>query len=320
MIDDRRVLELRGPKAVLDPHRAYAAAWEEERDEQGALAPTAVVFLTNRECPFHCVMCDLWVNTLDTPVPRGAIARQIRDALATLPPARHIKLYNAGSFFDPQAIPVQDYDEIAAGVAGFDRVIVESHPAFLRGAYGEACKRFRDLVGGRLEVAVGLETVHQDALAALNKRMTLDDFANAAAFLARHAIPLRVFVLLDPPFVPHHDAAEWALSSVRTARSVGASVCAVIPVRGGNGALDALPVEQRPRLGLRDLEWVMQESLSDAGGPAGPPPRARMRVFADLWDIERLFDCACSRDRAARLARMNREQTVPPPVTCACVG
>ena len=306
------MLDLRGPKAVLDPHRAYAAEWEEERDEAGALAPTAVVFLTNRECPFRCVMCDLWVNTLDASVPRGAIAGQIQAALSALPPARQIKLYNAGSFFDPQAIPVDDYEQIASAVAGFDRVIVESHPAFLRGPYGDACRRFRDLVGGHLEVAVGLETAHRDALAALNKRMTLDDFAGAAAFLAQHAIPLRVFVLLDPPFVPHHDAAEWALSSVRTARGVGASACVIIPTRGGNGAIDALPVEQRPRLGLRELEWVVQEGLADAQG--------RMRVFADLWNVDKLFDCRCSRDRAGRLAWMNREQAVPPPVVCACAG
>ncbi len=318
---DRWVLDLRGPKAALDPQRAYAAVWEEERDDTGALAPTAVVFLTNRECPFRCVMCDLWVNTLDAPVPSGAIARQIRDALATLPPARQIKLYNAGSFFDPQAIPADDYEEIAAAVAGFDRVIVESHPAFLRGRYGEACLRFRDLVQGRLEVAVGLETVHRDALAALNKRMTVEDFAEAAAFLSRHSIAVRVFVLLDPPFVPHHEAADWALSSVRTAASVGAAVCVVIPTRGGNGAIDALPAESRPRLGLRDLEWVVQESLS--GAPEGAPLRTSrpfMRVFADLWDVERLFDCGCSHARAARLAEMNREQRVPPPVGCACAG
>jgi len=148
--------------------------------------------------------------------------------------------------------------------------------------------------------------------------MTLDDFADAAAFLARHAVALRVFVLLDPPFVPHHDAAEWALSSVRTARSVGASVCAVIPTRGGNGAIDALAVEQRPRLGLRDLEWVIQEAL--AGEPEGSPLRTKMRVFSDLWDVERLFDCQCSALRAARLAHMNREQRVPDPVACACNG
>jgi archaeosine synthase beta-subunit len=314
---DRLVLDLRGPKAPLDPHRVYAAVWEEERDNTGALAPTAVVFLTNRECPFRCVMCDLWVNTLDAPVPRGAIARQIRESLASLPPARQIKLYNAGSFFDPQAIPVDDFSEIAEAVSGFDRVIVEAHPAFLRGRHGDACLRFRDRLRGELEVAVGLETVHREALAALHKRMTVEDAAEAAAFLSRHDIALRMFVLLDPPFVPHHDAADWALSSVRAAGGMGAAVCAVIPTRGGNGAIDALPVESRPRLGLRDLEWVVQEALGDGRRPGAPGP---MRVFADLWEIERLFDCGCSRDRAARLRRMNREQRAPAPVACACAG
>ena len=70
--------------------------------------------------------------------PRGAIPAQIRTALAGLPPARQIKLYNAGSFFDPAAIPPDDDEEIAAAVGGFERVIVESHPAFLAGAYGDA--------------------------------------------------------------------------------------------------------------------------------------------------------------------------------------
>jgi hypothetical protein len=256
-------------------------------------------------------MCDLWANTLDVTVERGAIAAQIHHALEVLPPARHIKLYNAGSFFDPQAIPIEDYDEIAAVVTGYDRVIVESHPAFLEGRYGDACLRFRERLRGRLEVAIGLETVHEAALAALNKRMTVESFAAATAFLRRNDIALRAFVLLDPPFVPHHTAADWALASVRTAGSLGASVCSVIPVRGGNGALDVLPVETRPRLGLRDLEWVVQEALADG---------RRMRVFADLWDIDRLFDCQCSPERAARLAAMNRDQRAPAPVMCTCAG
>jgi archaeosine synthase beta-subunit len=309
---DRFVLDRRGPKAALDPARAHAAVWEEERDAAGRLASTAVVFLTNRECPFRCTMCDLWVHTLDVPVARGGIAGQIRLACAGLPAARHIKLYNAGSFFDPQAIPVDDFAEIAEAVAGFDRVIVEAHPAFLEGRHGEACLRFRDLVGGRLEVAVGLETAHPTALAAINKRMTLESFGRAAAFLGRHQIALRVFVLLDPPFVPQAEAAEWALTSVRTAAAHGATVCAVIPTRGGNGALEALPYEARPRLGLRDLEQVIERSLADGRG------RSPMRVFADLWDLERLFDCSCSPARAARLAVMNREQRLPEAVMCAC--
>jgi hypothetical protein len=43
-----------------------------------------------------------------------------------------------------------------------------------------------------------------------------------------------------------------------------------------------------------------------------------MRVFADLWDVGRFFDCGCSGDRASRLRAMNREQRVPPRVVCAC--
>jgi hypothetical protein len=76
---DRWVVDLRGPKAALDPQRAYAAVWEEERDETGALTATAVVFLTNRECPFRCVMCDLWVTRSTRRC--ETITRQIRDAL-----------------------------------------------------------------------------------------------------------------------------------------------------------------------------------------------------------------------------------------------
>src|SRR5688572_7892022 len=86
-IDDAWVVARRGPKAPLDPARAYAATWEAEPDAAGALVPTAVVFLTNRECPFRCVMCDLWVHTLDGTVAVGAIPTQIRTALAQLAPA-----------------------------------------------------------------------------------------------------------------------------------------------------------------------------------------------------------------------------------------
>src|SRR6188474_2974760 len=56
-ITDEWVLERRGPKAALDPMRAYAAVFEEELDARGELVSTGVIFLTNRECPFRCVFC-----------------------------------------------------------------------------------------------------------------------------------------------------------------------------------------------------------------------------------------------------------------------
>src|SRR5262249_50190288 len=90
----------RGPKNTLDPWRPYAYLWEEEAGPDGDLVPTATIFLTNTECPYRCLMCDLWRNTLDEPTPIGAIPAQIRFALDHLPPARQVKLYNAGNFFD----------------------------------------------------------------------------------------------------------------------------------------------------------------------------------------------------------------------------
>jgi radical SAM enzyme (TIGR01210 family) len=327
-LNDRQVLALRGPKAVLDERSAYAAVWEEEPAATGTLVATAVLFLTNHECPFRCVMCDLWVNTLDVVVAAGSIPAQIRDALAGLPPARQVKLYNAGSYCDPSAIPPQDDDAIAGVLGGYDRVIVESHPAFLAGAYGERCLRLRNLLAGsqnrtRLEVAIGLETAHEPTLARLNKRMTVETFRRAAEFVLANDMDLRVFVLLNPPFMHGSEAEDWACRSIDVAAECGATVCSVIPTRGGNGAMEALgPEFERPRLpalervvahGLR----VARAKISAAADKTARP--STMRVFADTWDVERFFDCACSPARASRLRVMNRLQRITAPVPrCAC--
>lgn len=305
MFTDSQILALRGPKATLDPQRAYAATLEEERDPSGDLVPTAVVFLTNRECPFRCVMCDLWVNTLDDVVPEGVIAEQIRAALATLPPARQVKLYNAGSFFDAQAIPPAEDVAIARLLEPFDRVIVEAHPAYLRGPYAERCVALRDRLRGQLEVAIGLETANPHVLERLNKRMTLDDFRRAAEFLHEQAIDVRAFILLQPPFMRVDEAVEWGCRSIDVACDAGASVCSVIPTRGGNGAMEAIGAVKPT---LTALESVVEYGVAIGRG----------RVFADLWALERFYDCRCSPERARRLREMNQRQTIPAPILCDC--
>lgn len=304
----RWVLACRGPKNVLDPRRPYAFLHEEEVGAAGDPVPTATIFLSNRECPFRCLMCDLWQNTLDAPTPPGAIAAQIHYARERLAPARQVKLYNAGSFFDPGAIPPGDHATIADAVQPFERVIVECHPSLI----GERVVRFRERLAGRLEVAIGLETVHPEILDRLNKRMTVDDFRRAAAFLRENDIDLRVFLLLRPPFLSEAEGAEWACRSLDAAFDAGATACAVIPTRAGNGAIEALQAAgQFAPPSLASLEAVIHYGLRQKRG----------RVFADLWDIERFFACAaCSPGRAARLAEMNRTQRPTPPLVCAACG
>jgi archaeosine synthase beta-subunit len=304
---DRWILARRPPRNRLDPQSAYAALVEPEVSEDGEAVDVATIFLTNRECPWRCLMCDLWKNTLEESVSGGAIASQIREALARLPPARGVKLYNAGSFFDPHAIPPEDHAEIAESVRAFERVIVEAHPSLV----GEACLRFRDRIAGRLEVALGLETVHPDVLPRLNKRMTLEIFAEAAAFLRESGIAVRVFVLAGLPFLDDEEGLEAARRSIAWAFDHGASVVSVIPTRSGNGSLDALAAHgefAEPPLSV--LEDAVAFGLALGRG----------RVFADLWDLERFRRCeACFASRAVRLAAMNRSQRPLPRTPCvAC--
>jgi radical SAM enzyme (TIGR01210 family) len=305
---DRWILDRRGRRNTLDPRRAYAALTEEEPAGSGETASVSTIFLTNRECPWRCLMCDLWRNTLAESGPAGAIPEQIRAALARLPPARWAKLYNAGSFFDGKAIPREDHRSIARLLSGFERVIVESHPALC----GDATLRFRDLLDGSLEVALGLETIHPEVLPRLNKRMALEDFRRAAAFLREAGISLRVFVLVGLPFVAPREAVDWALRSAEFAFDCGAAVVSLIPTRSGNGAMDAL--EEHGDFSPPDLA-----ALEEAAASALTLHRGR--VLTDLWDLERFSRCgACFAPRANRLRAMNLAQAVPPPVSCVACG
>ena len=303
----RWIAAQRGPKNALDPRIPYASLWEEEIGASGDLVPTATLFLTNRECPYRCLMCDLWKNTLDSRVPAGAIPAQIAWALERLPTARQIKLYNAGSFFDDQAIPPEDDAEIARLVAGFERVIVECHPSLV----GDRCLHFARRLRGKLEVALGLETAHAPTLERLNKRFTVADFRRSAALLRDNDIDLRVFLLLRPPFMTEAEGLEWACRSLDVAFDCGAAVCCLIPTRAGNGALELLAQSGHFALPtLASLEAAQEFGLKLKRG----------RVFADLWDIEIFSHCACAPARAARMATMNRLQEIPPPVVCGAGG
>src|SRR5690606_38007824 len=157
--------------------------------------------------------------------------------------ARILKLYNAGSFFDPRAVPDADYPAIVDRLDGFARLVVESHPALI----GRRLDRLLELLDARaasgaprvdLEVAMGLETTHASALEQLNKRMTVRQYVDAAARLAARGAGLRAFVLIAPPFVPVAERMFWLAHAVDTAFDAGASIVSLIPVHAGNGAMD----------------------------------------------------------------------------------
>jgi hypothetical protein len=318
---DRFVLERRSPRPSHDPWRAQGLIVEDERSADGAIDRLATVFLTGRECPWRCTMCDLWKHTTVGDTPAGAIATQISAARTHLreraEPIAGMKLYNAGSFFDPRAVPPADYDEIAAALTGLSRIVIESHPALI----GPRVDRLLSALDGAdrgqratLEVAMGLETAHPAALDALNKRFTLDGFAAAAEALRKRDVALRVFLLISPPFIPADEQDEWLLHSLDAAFACEASVVSLVPTRAGNGTMEALAEAGmfRPP-GVDDIERSFALALAHAAG--------RGRVFVDLWDLDRFAHCdCCLAGRYARLEAMNRQQAVLPPRICPSPG
>jgi radical SAM enzyme (TIGR01210 family) len=265
-------------------------------------------------------MCDLWQYTTTENTPLGAIPAQIVDARRVLDTqgraVSQMKLYNASNFFDPHAVPAEDYGAIAAALTGLDLVVVESHPALI----AHPVDRFLDALYSSnhhqapvLEVAMGLETANREALERLNKRVTIEQFAAAAEALRNRDVVVRVFALICPPFIAAAEQDRWLLESMKCALSCGAAVISLIPTRAGNGAMEALAAEglYRPPT-LADIE----RSFDLALGCAQPT-----RVFVDVWDLERFSSCRhCFNARKKRLQTMNLTQQVTARISCVRCG
>lgn len=306
-ISNKTVESYRPLKEKTDSMKPYLWLHEKEMQKDGFLYDVNTIFLTNKECPFKCTMCDLWRHTLNEPTPIGAIPAQIKYALHRLPDASVIKLYNSGNFFDGKAIPKKDYLEIAELLHRYDHIIVENHPKLT----GPLIEDFRSLLDSSFEIAMGLETIHPEVLPALNKQMTKEDFHQASEFLIKRGIDVRAFILLNPPFLlDEEENIEWCINSAEFAFECGATACSVIPVRDGNGIMDELRRTGKfipPRLNA--IEKAFANILELKKG----------RIFCDTWDLEKFSECEkCFIKRKQRIIRMNLEQKYLDPIECSC--
>ena len=304
---DRRIRSLRPPKLATDPYSAHGSVIDDERRPDGRVERALTVFLTGAECPFTCSFCDLWRYTIDGPTPPGALTRQLSNVLGAMegPSPERLKLYNASNFFDLRAVPAEDVAGMARLASSFAAVTVESHASTI----GERTLAFARDIPGRLEVAIGLETIEPVAAAQLNKRLDLARFDEGVRFLAEHGIDVRVFVLLGAPHVRAEESVEWTVRTVEYAVSRGASVVSIIPVRGGNGEMERLQA-----LGhftpptLTQLEDALDGCLQFAPSV----------VTADVWDAELLPACTeCRPARIERLRRLNVSGAPEPRVACS---
>lgn len=289
-IDRESILKLRGVKNSIESTQAVDFFNEQELNRKGLLDQVSVVLLSNSECPLACTMCDLWKNTLDFPTPPRSNFEQIRNAQISLPESERIKLYNSGNFFDKRAVPEKELHDIAKLLDNYSEVIVENHPKIRI----ESAPDFSRIIAGRLEIAMGLETVHPELFKFLNKGMEIEDFRKASNFLKTENIAVRAFVITGLPFLNADENVKWTLKTIDYAFSSGSSVCSIIPLRSSSGFMKLLEKDghiQQPK--LESLELILDEAQSSNKG----------RVFLDLWDLKG------PREIMERLRKKNRHQT-----------
>lgn len=300
----RLIRRLRPPSVRVRPEQPYAFHHELERAPSGRLERVNVVFLTNRECPWTCTMCDLWRHTTKEPVTADQLLRQLDYALERLPEADAIKLYNSGSFFDRLAIPPAAYRGIAERLHRYQRVIVESHPTLI----GRRTLQFQELLEGQLEVAIGVECIHPGVLDALNKRLTVAELEQTVAWLHAHHLLVRAFILLKPPFLPASEALDWTCHTVRWATNHRIQTVVLIPTRTGNGIMERL--EQAGRFAPPRPQEI-EAAVAFLFGQQIP-----VRLL-DTWDLARFYPCPdCAALQQERFVRINQTQTWIPPVRC----
>lgn len=285
-IDSRMVLAARGAKVPLASQIPPLLVTETEPDAAGGTTLASTVFLIGKECPFRCLMCDLWRHTTDQRTEPGSLVQQL---IAVLPQITHrdtIKLYNASNFFDPQAVPTTDLAALADLVRDFKCVVVENHPKLV----GPVVREFADRLSGQLQVAMGLETSDPVRLAWLNKQMTVADYDRACEALRGWGLSIRTFLLLPAPGVPLAEMVDHTLASVRHALAMGSEVTSLIPLRGGNGILDQLIADGTVLLASGNLMVQTFEralALSRA---------QHQRVLLDLWDAGAHFQALSEKD------------------------
>lgn len=302
----QEVTRSRGKRNLLRPDRPYALLTEEEWLNPRIKKSISTVFLTNKECPWRCVMCDLWKNTLPYSNSDQDIISQVTFALDKLEPTDWIKLYNSGSFFDQKAINKSSWPALLPHLNTFERIIVENHPKLTQ----PEVLHFRSGLPGEFEIAMGLESANEEILKRLNKGFDLSDFRRACEKLHEWDVLIRAFVLINPPFTRNaKESLKDIEKSCLLCNECGVQTLSLIPTRGDSEYMKILEKDdqfQEPNLEL--IDKAFQVGLNYFSG----------RTLLDLWDISKFATCKlCIPNQVKRFSEMNRLQVFQEPLSCA---
>jgi len=136
-----------------------------------------------------------------------------------------LSIYNGGSFFNDEEIPLEVQKKICREVersSSIEQLIVESRPEFVT---NDKIKLFTSLLKRKkLRVAIGLEAVSDYVRdVCINKGFSTDDYERAGEILKKNAAELSTYVFLKPIYLSEQESIEEAVRTTRYALSLGSN-------------------------------------------------------------------------------------------------
>ncbi len=141
----------------------------------------------------------------------------------------NLTIYNGGSFFNEEEIPLETQLEICRQIARhptIKRLVVESRPEFVTEA---KIKSLTSILGKKtLEVGIGLECASDEIRTkCIHKGFLKRDYEEAAGILKRNGTELLTYVFLKPIFLTEREAVEEAVATIEYAFRVNSDEVAI---------------------------------------------------------------------------------------------
>lgn len=231
-----KIIELRKNVLREDKPDEYVSLWFEDEPFNGHRERSMVLVLRTGGCFWFrhsgCSMCGYYNDTNPNPVSYENIMKQIEKAKLKYNHEKIVKIYNSGSFFDRNEIPMEAQKKI---IESFDaeRIIVETRPEFINEKTMNEFEKYKN----KIMVAIGLESSNDDVLKnSINKGFTKNEYERAAKFLLEHGFKIKTYILLKPPFLTEKEAIEDAIESIEYA-SQFSEIVSLNPINIQNNTL-----------------------------------------------------------------------------------
>ena len=202
--------------------------WTEKDRFNNSIKEAFVIILRTRGCSWArnggCSMCGYFNDSHWNDISETQLKTQFHTAMKHYQDEPIVKLFNSGSFFDPQEMPrAVQHDILTTLREKAEKIAVESRPEYITKQNLDSLSKNIPL--SKIEVGIGLETANDSIRKhAINKGFTLLDYKKAVSQLSKLDIGVKTYILIKPPLLTEQEAIDDSLETVQIVKDDSSTI------------------------------------------------------------------------------------------------